>query len=394
MGAGTTANCGDVNVDPTLMDNNGRPTRTIIDWDGNLAELDRDVVVKDGTTLYGTLQGNYRVSITNGATVALSDAVINLPEDQTREWAGLTCLGDARIVLEGENVVRGSHAYYPGIHVPVGSTLTIEGDGTLDASSNGRGAGIGGGWNVSCGNIVIEGGTINAVGGSNCAGIGGGYPKLVPTSCGNITINSGIAKVIATAGPAAEVASSPAAPIGGAPAGPGGSCACGTITVAPSLLDMTSYLTRTILSAPTYEEWVAGRNAQGTSISGAWDDTDANGVPNALRYAFDKAESDFGGNVILGFEADGEGRVALQTLPVVNGRNLFTFTVVASDNPDGTGYVMEYPLSLDMEYVLDDNGVVVFDEQTKQPVMQPPVTIIEEEYNPNRFFRVRITPRQ
>ena len=394
MGAGTTANCGDVNVDPTLMDNNGRPTRTIIDWDGNLAELDRDVVVKDGTTLYGTLQGNYKVSITNGATVALSDAVINLPEDQTREWAGLTCLGDARIILEGENVVRGSHAYYPGIHVPVGSTLTIEGDGTLDASSNGRGAGIGGGWNVSCGNIVIAGGTVNAVGGSNCAGIGGGYPKLVPTSCGNITINSGIAKVIATAGPAAEVASSPAAPIGGAPAGPGGSCACGTITVAPSLLDMTSYLTRTILSAPTYEEWVAGRNAQGASISGAWDDTDANGVPNALRYAFDKAESDFGGNVILGFEADGEGRVALQTLPVVNGRNLFTFTVVASDNPDGTGYVMEYPLSLDMEYVLDDNGVVVFDEQTKQPVTQPPVTIIEEEYNPNRFFRVRITPRQ
>ena len=43
--------------------------------------------------------------------------------------------------------------------------------------------------------------------------------------------------------------------------------------------------------------------------------------------------------------------------------------IVASDSPDGTGNVAEYPLAVD-----DPDGI----------------TIIAEEYNPNRFFRIRV----
>lgn len=93
-----------------------------------------------------------------------------------------------------------------------------------------------------------------------------------------------------------------------------------------------------------------------------------------LTHVFDRADAAFAGVVIIGFEADGEGAVAIQTLPIVNGKDVFTFTIVASDNADGTGNVMEYPLSVD-----DPEGI----------------TIIEEEYPPphthtHRFFRARI----
>ena len=104
-------------------------------------------------------------------------------------------------------------------------------------------------------------------------------------------------------------------------------------------------------------------------MSGAWNEADANGVANAFRYVFDRADAAFAGVVIIGFEADGEGAVAIQTLPIVNGKDVFTFTIVASDNLDGSGNIAEYPLAID-----DPEGI----------------TIIEEEYNPHRFFRVRI----
>ena len=62
--------------------------------------------------------------------------------------------------------------------------MTIKGKGSLTAGSNGYGAGIGGGWYFSCGNIVIDGGRINADGGNLCSGIGGGPDER----CGYITI--------------------------------------------------------------------------------------------------------------------------------------------------------------------------------------------------------------
>ena len=167
----------------------------------DLATITADYEAKDGETLTGTLASNVKISIAAGATVTLKDVnITNLGVGF--DWAGITCEGDATLVLEGTNTVcagRGSDGYnnYPGIWIAPGKTLTIQGDGTLTAYSNADSpyaAGIGGGYKIACGNIVINSGTITATGGWNAAGIGGGNSA----SCGNITINGGT--VTATGG--------------------------------------------------------------------------------------------------------------------------------------------------------------------------------------------------
>ena len=160
----------------------------------DLSKLTADYEAQDGDILTETLGTNVKISIADGAEIALRDMAINGISSSDVKWAGITCLGDATIILKdgSTNTVKGFHFYYPGIFVPENKTLTIkgetEGTGSLNASSNGDGAGIGGGgYGVSCGNIDIQGGTITATGGINGAGIGGG-PLA---SCGNITISGG-----------------------------------------------------------------------------------------------------------------------------------------------------------------------------------------------------------
>ena len=156
----------------------------------DLSKLTANYTAKNGETLTGTLRANVKVSIADGATVTLRDATINGVSSHSYEWAGISCEGDAVINLAGTNTVTGFHYNYPGIHIPAGKTLTIKGDGKLAASNthvNNQAAGIGGGWFIPCGNIVIEGGIIDAKGGIWAAGIGGGGNA----SCGNITITGG-----------------------------------------------------------------------------------------------------------------------------------------------------------------------------------------------------------
>ena len=162
----------------------------------DLGMLTGDYTAYDGDILTGTLGKNVKISIASGATVTLRDATINGVNNDAYKWAGINCRGNATIVLEGSNSVRGFHYHYPGIHIVSGKTLTIRGSGSLTASSNGRGTGIGGGWQIDCGNIVIEGGTINAGGGFLSSGIGSGYTA----SCGNITITDGVTSVTAAKG--------------------------------------------------------------------------------------------------------------------------------------------------------------------------------------------------
>ncbi|MBR2838200.1 MAG: hypothetical protein IKE55_05440, partial [Kiritimatiellae bacterium] len=192
--------------------------RTITSRVVNLADITENTVIEDGKIITGTLAANVKVSIADGATVTLRDATINGVNDMVNcAWAGLTCEGDATIILEGNNTVKGFYENNPGIYVPEGCTLTIRGDGSLNASSNGYGAGIGGGWNyVHCGNIRIEGGTITATGGYNTPGIGSGRSSR----CGDITITKGVTSVTATKGSGAPDS------IG---VGNGGSC--GTVTI-------------------------------------------------------------------------------------------------------------------------------------------------------------------
>lgn len=159
-----------------------------------LSTINANYTASDGETLTGTLGANVKISIADGATVALNNVTINGTNDSNYGWAGITCEGNATIILSGTNTVKGFYEYYPGIQAAAGKTLIIKSIGSLKASSNGYGAGIGGGIGVACGNIEIQGGTITATGGDYAAGIGGDFDA----TCGNITISGGT--VTATGG--------------------------------------------------------------------------------------------------------------------------------------------------------------------------------------------------
>ena len=143
------------------------------------------------------------MTIADGATVTLLDASIHPggPQDGYGSFDGLTCEGDATIILEGSNTVNSVNAGYPAIYAHYGKTLTIKGTGSLVANGSIMGAGIGsGGSDVPFGNIVIESGRIIATSGNGAAAIGSGGSEGDATSYfgGNITINGGI--VVASSG--------------------------------------------------------------------------------------------------------------------------------------------------------------------------------------------------
>ena len=195
------------------------------------------------------------IRIADGAIVTLRNMTLDGSLNASSERAGITCEGDATIILEGTNSVTGFHSGYPGISVPAGKTLTIQGDGSLTVRSRGAAAGIGasggacgnivinsgtvtayaytnyegstwgagiGGCRADCGDITINGGTVTAYGGFGGAGIGSGYGG----ACGNITINRGT--VMATGG-------ENAAGIGGGLWG-----RCGNITIANTITSVSA----------------------------------------------------------------------------------------------------------------------------------------------------------
>lgn len=155
---------------------------------------------QDGDVLMGELPVGYGVEIPNGATVTLRDASIN-----GNGRPGITCNGDATIILEGSNTVTGSDGQ-PGIYVPESFTLTIKGSGSLRAEGSTYeyggnkqgGAGIGG--RPGGGNVIIEGGFITAIGGYGAPGIGGSYDSQYSFSFGTITIKNTVTSVTATKG--------------------------------------------------------------------------------------------------------------------------------------------------------------------------------------------------
>lgn len=153
-----------------------------------LYDLTDDYIAQDGDVLRGRLAGNHKISIADGATVTFNGITIEGVDDNAFQWAGVTCEGDATIILKGSNVVRGFMYREPGIFVKKGKTLTITGDGILEASSNGQGCGIGSAFTrEDSGNVIIKSGTVFAYGGSGCAAIG----AASCTSCGYITIDGG-----------------------------------------------------------------------------------------------------------------------------------------------------------------------------------------------------------
>ena len=196
----------------------------------NLATLNGNYTAKDGETLAGTLGDDYRIIIPAGATVTLQNVSINANKSMSSVFPGIKCEGSATLILVGNNVVNGRHQDYAGIYPgPAGSTLTIQGNGSLSASSGaapGIGSSSGDSSFIHCGNIVIEGGTIVASGGGKAPGIGSGAGSDTSQdkpSCGAITITSNVTRVTVSKG-ANEGSVYSIGP------GPGGST-CGTVTV-------------------------------------------------------------------------------------------------------------------------------------------------------------------
>ena len=199
----------------------------------NLSTLSADYEAQNGDMLTGKLASSRKISIAAGATVILKNVDINYGTTLTASsYAGITCLGDATLIVSGTDYVKSFDDGYPGIFVPSGHTLTITGSGMLYADGpKDDGAGIGSGRdNISayraCGNIVLQGGTIWATGGSGAAGIGSGAtanyvePQTgTPSSCGYITIKSSVIHVYAKKGLGAESI------------GKGQYSNCGTVTI-------------------------------------------------------------------------------------------------------------------------------------------------------------------
>ena len=181
-----------------------------------------EVTLQNGDVLTGTGGADTHITIADGATVTLSNVEIITPDEIKHMWAGITGAGNATIILIGTNTVQGGHQC-SGVWVPLGCTLTIQGNGSLTATGGESGAGIGSGYGKYCGNIVIEGGTITAIGGRLAAGIG----SSDYSSCGNITITGGT--ITATGGYYAAGIGTGA-----------GKSSCDNITIASGVTNLTA----------------------------------------------------------------------------------------------------------------------------------------------------------
>lgn len=153
-------------------------------------KFDDELVIADGYIVTGyAVALTCKVAVADGATVTLRDVENNgYIDGGSTTCPGIKCLGDATIILEGNNTVMGGGTY-AGIYVPEGKTLTIRGTGSLTVTGGIGGAGIGGNNEGNCGSIVISGGTITATGGSGGAGIGLGNSS--GGVFGDITISGG-----------------------------------------------------------------------------------------------------------------------------------------------------------------------------------------------------------
>ena len=75
----------------------------------DLSTVAADCTAEDGCILTGTLNGNYKITIADGATVLLNGVTINGTNNSSYAWAGLNCNGDATIILKDgtTNTVKG-----------------------------------------------------------------------------------------------------------------------------------------------------------------------------------------------------------------------------------------------------------------------------------------------
>ena len=166
IGVGDNSDCGTIAIDEDANVNqvNPNPRITMLD----LSKLSGDYTITTKTQLYGST--SHTIYIADNVDVQLNGATIQK----------VICKGNATVKLLKGTVNEISNSLVNG---PANTTLTIKGDGQLNANSTSNNAGIGG----NAGNIVIDGGIIRADGTSGGAGIGANRAGKV----GNITINGG-----------------------------------------------------------------------------------------------------------------------------------------------------------------------------------------------------------
>lgn len=241
---------GTVTITATAHDGSGiKATSTVIVYDkihDINTEGDAGVTTGESWLIKGnaTTPVANSINIGDGASATLLDVFITQP---------ITCPSTATIILaDGSTNTVDASGINDNAAIIVGGagkTLTIEaetlGDGKLIAKGGSDGAGIGMdkvyGTTVTRGNIIIEGGVIEATGGTNAAGIGTGLGKAYTThssspTIGTITINGGT--VTAKGG-------ANAAGIGTGYADATGSTttavqSCGDITIGPNVTSVTA----------------------------------------------------------------------------------------------------------------------------------------------------------
>ena len=192
-------------------------------WDGTVLAVNNGANI--AVTGTATIEQERRIEVNGTAAITLKGVSIT---ESGANQSPLLLNQDANLTLTlaagTENTFFSTGNDRAGIEVSQGSTLTIDGAGSVTATGRNGGAGIGGRADgivgSIVGNIIIKGGTVTARGASTGAGIGGGRNS----DGGNITITGGT--VTATGG------SNGAAGIGGGQVGNGGNITIsgGTVT--------------------------------------------------------------------------------------------------------------------------------------------------------------------
>lgn len=159
-------------------------------------EKDDDVIVKGS----GETTSNVIEVINNtedDLKITLSD--VDIADTKGKAPLSVSGTGDTTIELDGNNSLTGS-GWSAGLERNeekdaagnvVSGKLTIQDEnknGSLEATGNYGGAGIGGGNLKNSGEIEITGGTITATGALDGAGIGGGYGNATVTITGDAVI--------------------------------------------------------------------------------------------------------------------------------------------------------------------------------------------------------------
>ncbi|GHV48447.1 hypothetical protein FACS189499_07860 [Clostridia bacterium] len=239
----------------------------------------------------------------------------------------LTVSGDVHLILQdGCNVTIND-----GINCESGNYLTIDGNtGKLTAKgSYNDQAGIGGvavsGYGRSAGNITINGGTITATGNTLGAGIGGGGGLYGAGGGGTITINGGT--ITATGGPGVSGGSDGYGIGGGSWVGgnPGGS---GTLKITGGSIKATSFSAQpTNGSTPVYLATL--------TVSGAANAALAAGKVGSLGYGTTGVKTDASGNVYFYLPAATYAATDIAAATAVGGGTVYCNAApitVATDN--------------------------------------------------------------